>query len=82
MKRIAFLIKKEKGGATIYSNDGKIEYAFLRKIKTGKIIRIFLYKPICGGILAEGTPHSDLDEAVLETKDRIHEVLRTKKAGK
>lgn len=82
MKRIEFLIKKEKGGATIYSNDGKIEYAFLRKLKNGKIIRIFYYEPICGGLMAEGTPHSDLDGAVLETQGRIREFFRIKKPGK
>lgn len=77
-----FLVKKEKGGATIYSADGKIEYAFLIKIKNGKVIRVLFYEPICGGIMAEGTPHSDLDGAVLETEGRIREFLRTKKPGK
>ncbi|GEM_PF-5502361 len=79
MKRIAFLTKKEKGGVTIYSADGKIEYAFLRKIQDGRIIRIFFYEPICDGILAEGTAYPNLERAVEGTKERIKEALKTKK---
>lgn len=79
MKRIAFLTKKEKGGVTIYSADKKIEYAFLRKIQNGMIIRIFFYEPICGGLMAEGTAYPNLEKAVEGTKERIKEALRSNK---
>ncbi|MEK7478555.1 MAG: hypothetical protein AAB626_01360 [Patescibacteria group bacterium] len=79
MKRIAFLTKKEKGGVTIYSADKKIEYAFLRKIQDGRIIRIFFYEPICDGIMAEGTAYPNLERAVEGTKTRIEEALKSKK---
>jgi len=82
MKCISFLTKKEKGGVAIYSADGKIEYAFLEKLKNGEVIRILFYEPICGGILAEAIGYSDIRKAVSETKEMIRNVLKLKKPGK
>lgn len=80
MKNITlFSIKKQKGGIAIYSADGKIEYAFLEKIKNGKVVRIFFFND---GILAEGTDYSDMKEAIIETKEKIKSLFKLKKPGK
>ena len=59
MKNKGFLVRVQRGGVTIFSADGKTEYAFLRKLKSGIVIRA-LYEPISGGILAEGTGCSSM----------------------
>lgn len=80
MKNREFLIRVQRGGVTIFSADGKIEHAFLRKLKNGRVVRTF-YESICDGILSEGTDHSNMGRAITETKQRIKIVLELKKPG-
>jgi len=80
MKNKGFLVRVQRGGVTISSADGKTEYAFLRRLKCGKVVRAF-YEPISGGILAEGTGCSNMGVAVSETKQKIKVILDLKKPG-
>ena len=81
MKNKEFLTKKQKGGISILSADGKIEHAFVEKLKNGRFIRTF-YASVCDGILIEGTNCSDIRKAVKETEEIIKTVLDIKKPGR
>ncbi len=71
-----FSIKTKKDGAIICSADGKIQYALVKKIEGGNIIRVFVHEPICDGMLAEGTGTKDMDEAVISTLKKIKTGLK------
>ena len=82
MKNDKFLVRVLRGGGvTIFSADGKIEYASLRKLKNGRVVRTFCAS-VCDGILSEGTHHYNIGSAISETKERIEVVLELKKPGK
>lgn len=78
MKGIKITVKKESDSIKLCSGDGKIEYAILMQLKNGKVIRIFVYEPICEGLLAEGTKYYDMKAAVRETAKKIRYALEPK----
>ncbi|MHB9019634.1 MAG: hypothetical protein ACYC3G_02015 [Minisyncoccota bacterium] len=80
MKKELF-IKAQKGGVSIFSADGKTEHAFLRKLKSGVIVRTF-YESVCDGILVEGANCSNMSRAITETKEKIKVILDLKKPGR
>ncbi len=82
MKEMKMMIKKECGGITVYSGDGKIEYAILRKLKNGNIVRIFVHEPICDGLLAEGIGQQSMQGAIIKTMERIRNAFELKKPGR
>lgn len=75
MKDGDFLVKKSKKMVSIFSANGKKEYAFLYRLKTGQVIRIFVYDRICGGILAEGSGSKDMSLALDTTIEKIRKAL-------
>lgn len=81
MKNKEFMIKTQKGGVSILSLDGKTEHAFLRKLKSGVVVRTF-YESVCDGILAEGANCSNMGRAIAETKEKIKVILDLKKPGR
>ncbi len=71
--------KNKNNEVFIYSIDKKIEYARLKKIENGAIIRVFVHAPICDGMLAEGTNCTDMKQAIKDTTQKIEAYLNKQK---